>query len=40
MGKYKSGVEPYMRDGMSDEFRESMTALLDDLYAPIAEPSR
>ena len=33
MGKYKSGVEPYMRDGMSDEFRESMTALLDDLYA-------
>ncbi|MCY3742224.1 MAG: signal peptide peptidase SppA [Candidatus Poribacteria bacterium] len=32
MGKYKSGVEPYMRDGMSDEFRESMTALLDDLY--------
>ena len=33
MGKYKSGIEPYMRDGMSDEFRESMTALLDDLYA-------
>ena len=33
MGKYKSGVEPYMRDGMSEEFRESMTALLDDLYA-------
>ena len=33
MGKYKSGVEPYMRDGMSDAFRESMTALLDDLYA-------
>ena len=35
MGKYKSGVEPYMRDGMSDEFRESMTALLDDLYAQL-----
>ena len=33
MGKYKSGIEPYMRDGMSEEFRESMTALLDDLYA-------
>ena len=37
MGKYKSGVEPYMRDGMSDEFRESMTALLDDLYARLLE---
>ena len=35
MGKYKSGVEPYMREGMSDEFRESMTALLDDLYAQL-----
>ena len=33
MGKYKSGVEPYTREGMSDEFRESMTTLLDDLYA-------
>ena len=35
MGKYKSGVEPYIRDGMSDAFRESMTALLDDLYAQL-----
>ena len=35
MGKYKSGVEPYMRDSMSDAFRESMTALLDDLYAQL-----
>ena len=35
MGKYKSGVEPYTREGMSDEFRESMTALLDDLYAQL-----
>ena len=35
MGKYKSGVEPYTRDGMSDKFRESMTALLDDLYAQL-----
>ncbi len=35
MGKYKSGVEPYMREGMSDAFRESMTALLDDLYAQL-----
>ena len=35
MGQYKSGVEPYMRDGMSDAFRESMTALLDDLYTQL-----
>ncbi len=35
MGKYKSGVEPYMREGMSDAFRESMTAVLDDLYAQL-----
>lgn len=32
MGKFKSGVEPFTRDSMSDEFRESMTVLLDDLY--------
>ena len=37
MGKYKSGVEPYMRDGMSDAFRESMTVLLDDLYAQLLD---
>jgi protease-4 len=35
MGKYKSGVEPYMREGMSDAFRESMTTVLDDLYAQL-----
>ena len=35
MGKYKSGVEPYMRDGMSDGFRESMATVLDDLYAQL-----
>ena len=35
MGKYKSGVEPYMREGMSEAFRESMTAVLDDLYAQL-----
>ena len=35
MGKYKSGVEPYMREGMSDAFRESMTTLLDDLYVQL-----
>ncbi|MYG00346.1 signal peptide peptidase SppA [Candidatus Poribacteria bacterium] len=32
MGKFKSGVEPFTRDSMSDAFRESMTELLDDLY--------
>ncbi len=33
MGKYKSGIEPYTRDSMSKSFRESMTGLLDELYA-------
>ena len=37
MGKFKSGVEPYTRDSMSDAFRESMTGLLDDLYAQMLE---
>lgn len=37
MGKYKSGVEPYMREGMSDAFREATTALLDDLYTQLLE---
>ena len=32
MGEFKSGVEPYIRDSMSDSFRKSMTGLLDDLY--------
>ncbi len=35
MGKYKSGIEPYMREGMSEAFRESMRAVLDDLYAQL-----
>ncbi len=37
MGKFKSGVEPYIRDSMSDAFRESMTELLDDLYTQMLE---
>lgn len=37
MGKYKSGVEPYTRDGMSDAFRESMSALLEDLYTQLLD---
>ena len=32
MGKFKSGVEPYTRDSMSEDFRQSMTGLLHDLY--------
>lgn len=32
MGEFKSGVEPYVRNTMSDSFRKSMTDLLDDLY--------
>ena len=35
IGKYKSGVEPYMREDMSDAFRKSLTAVLDDLYAQL-----
>ena len=37
MGKFKSGIEPYTRDSMSDAFRESMTGLLGDLYAQMLE---
>ncbi len=37
MGQFKSGIEPYTRDNMSDAFRESMTGLLDDLYAQMLE---
>ena len=37
MGKFKSGIEPYTRDSMSDAFRESMTGLLSDLYAQMLE---
>ena len=32
-GKYKSAIEPYMRDTMSEPQREVMNAILDDLYA-------
>jgi protease-4 len=32
VGTHKSFVEPYTRDGMSDDVRESMTALLDQLW--------
>jgi len=31
-GKFKSAIEPYTRSGMSDEHRESVTALLDSIF--------
>jgi len=37
MGEFKSGIEPFTRDSMSDAFRESMTGLLDDLYTQMLE---
>ncbi|MDE0637895.1 MAG: signal peptide peptidase SppA [Candidatus Poribacteria bacterium] len=37
MGEFKSGIEPFTREDMSDAFRESMTGLLDDLYAQLLE---
>ena len=33
VGKYKSAVEPYTRDGMSEAQREALNAILDNLYA-------
>ena len=32
VGKYKSAIEPFMRDSMSEAQREALTAILDDLY--------
>ena len=37
VGKYKSAIEPYMRDSMSEAQREAMNAILDDLYAQQVE---
>ena len=36
-GKYKSAIEPFMRDSMSEAQREAMNAILDDLYAQQVE---
>ena len=33
VGKYKSAIEPFMRDSMSEAQKEAMNAILDDLYA-------
>ena len=35
VGKYKSAVEPYSRNTMSDAFREALNVLLDDVYAQL-----
>ena len=32
VGKYKSAVEPFSRTGMSDEYREVLNSILDDVY--------
>jgi protease-4 len=43
VGEYKSGVEPYSRDGMSDEDREARSAYLNalwDLYQRDVERAR
>ena len=37
VGKYKSAIEPFMRDSMSEAQREAMNAILDDLYAQQVE---
>lgn len=37
VGKYKSAIEPFMRDSMSQAQREAMNAILDDLYAQQVE---
>ncbi len=36
-GKYKSAVEPYMRDDMSPENREQLSTLLNDLWTGTAQ---
>lgn len=37
MGKFKGAAEPFTRAEMSDEFRENMTAIIDDVYQRQAE---
>ncbi len=37
VGKYKSAIEPFMRDSMSEAQREALNAILDDLYAQQVE---
>ena len=35
-GKYKSAIEPYMRDKMSDENRQQYKELLDDMWSKVS----
>ncbi len=37
VGRYKSAVEPFLRDDMSPEAREQLVAYLDDLQAEVEE---
>lgn len=37
MGRYKGAAEPFVRDDMSDELRESLGALVDDLHADLID---
>ena len=37
VGKYKSAVEPFMRDSMSEAQKEAMNVILDDLYGQQVE---
>ena len=32
VGKYKSALEPFIRDSMSEEHREALSAILDDIF--------
>ncbi len=36
-GKYKAGVEPWMRTSMSEEFREVLNSILDEVYGQFLE---
>ena len=36
-GKYKAAVEPWMRTSMSDEFREVLNSVLDEVYGQFLE---
>ncbi len=37
IGKYKSAAEPFTRDSMSDEHREAMDAILDDIFQELVQ---
>ncbi len=37
IGKYKSAIEPFIRDSMSETQREAINAILDDLYVQQVE---